>query len=80
MVCLAAAGYGTFSFFWFLLVDAKLSDFDPRPAIRRLDKSGRLGSLLVVLAAEKRAACDVALNAAALFVLLTTRPKGAMAA
>jgi hypothetical protein len=80
MVCMAASGYGSFSFFYFLLVDAALTDFDPRPALRRLVDSGRLGSLLIVLDAEKRAARDAALDAAALFVLLTTRPKGAMTA
>ena len=71
MVCMAASGYGAFSVFWFLFVDAKLTDFD---------FAGRLGALLIRLDADCRAIRSAAVDLAALLLLLTTRPKGAMAA
>jgi hypothetical protein len=62
-----------------LFVDAKLADFDPRPAVRRaLDTD--LGARLVVETARARDGLrDTGQNAAALVILLTTSPKGAMA-
>jgi hypothetical protein len=35
MVCLAVSGYAALSSPYFLLVDADLADFDPRPALAR---------------------------------------------
>jgi hypothetical protein len=35
MICIAVSGYAAFSAPYFLLVDADLADFDPRPAVRR---------------------------------------------
>lgn len=78
MTCMAASGYSAFSFFYFLLVDAALTDFDPRPALARLVESGRLDPLLIAVGPLWAAARETARDAAALFVLLTTRPKGAM--
>lgn len=59
--------------------DADLAYFDPRPALARLVESGRLDALLIALVNARAAALDVARDAAALFLLLTTRPTGAMA-
>ncbi|MDX3759283.1 hypothetical protein [Streptomyces sp. AK02-04a] len=53
---------------FFLLIDADLADFDPRPAVRRV----AAGPVWVAVR-------NTALDAAALVVLLTTSPKGAMA-
>jgi len=53
---------------FFLLIDADLADFDPRPAVRR----AAAGPVWVAVR-------NTALDAAALVVLLTTSPKGAMA-
>ena len=78
VVDIVAAGYASFSFFYFLLVDAALTDFDPRPALARLVESGRLDPLLIAVGPLWAAARETARDAAALFVLLTTRPKGAM--
>lgn len=79
MVCIAAAGYGAFSAPYFLLVDAALADFDPRPSVRRALESGRLDPLLVAVGPVLAPVRESARDAAALIVLLTTRPKGAMA-
>jgi hypothetical protein len=79
MVCMAASGYGSFSVFYFLLVDADRADFDPRPVLARLVESGRVDPLLIALVNASAAVRDAALDVAALIVLLTTRPKGAMA-
>ena len=79
MVCMAASGYGSFSVFYFLLVDADASDFDPRPAFRRLVESGRLDWLLIAVNELRTDVRDAVLDAAALVLLLTTRPKGALA-
>lgn len=42
--------HAAFSVFWFLLVDAHRSDFDPRPAVSRAVESGRLDGALVTVA------------------------------
>jgi hypothetical protein len=52
---------------FFLLIDADLADFDPRPAVRR----AAAGPVWVAVR-------NTALDAAALIVLLTTSPKGAL--
>lgn len=72
--------------FW-LTYDADLVDFDPRPAVFRLVESGRLDLVLIAVADAKydvREAVHVSREAcrdlAALLILLTTSPKGAMAA
>jgi hypothetical protein len=51
---------------FFLLINAEWADFDPRPALRRA--AGPVGA----------AVRNTALDAAALIVLLTTSPKGAL--
>lgn len=40
MTSIASSGYAAFSAFYFLLVDAELADFDPRPALSRAVESG----------------------------------------
>lgn len=64
---------------FFLLVDADPTDFDPRPALSRLVESGRLDPLLLTVGPAWVAVRDACLDAAALLILLTTSPKGAMA-
>jgi hypothetical protein len=87
MVCMATSGYASFSVFWFLFVDAKASDFDPRPRLRTAVETGALAPLWQVavhtghdLNRARHSSRNAALDAAALVLLLTTRPKGAMAA
>jgi hypothetical protein len=84
-VCLAVGATATASIPALLLADAHRSDFDPRPALTRLVESGRLDALLVAVGPARvrrsvwlpaREACR---DAAALLLLLTTSPKGAMA-
>lgn len=74
-LCMATSGYGSFSFFYFLLVDADSADFDPRPlALRAGDR------LLVEVVNARYALRDAALSVAALLMLLTapvSAPKGA---
>lgn len=90
MGSLAIGLYGSASAVYFLLVDADLADFDPRPLVRRALGSDA-GARLVV--AVFNAKCDVrefaadahvyarlslreaALTGAALFTLLTTTPE-----
>ncbi len=78
----AAGVYAALSVPYFLLVDAELADFDPRPALHRAVESGRLDSLLVAVANAKHdarvAAAHVkhaprhaAISAAALLMLLS---------
>lgn len=85
MVCMAASGYASFSTFYFLLVDAHRSDFDPRPAVRRVLETDHLRpvwqaavdaghDLNRVVATGQRAARlhlrDAAISLAALLALL----------
>lgn len=56
--------------------DADAGYFDPR----RLITSGRLDPLLIVIGPALAAIRDTALDVAALAILLTTSPKGAMTA
>lgn len=58
--------------------DADLGYFDPRPVLSRLVESGRLDPLLVMVGPALVAVRDVALDVAALALLLTTSPKGAL--
>jgi hypothetical protein len=85
MVSLAVSGYAAFSVPYFVLVDADLKDFDPRPAVSRVVESGRLDLLLIAVtnarltaqAAAVRARHiprDAALTVAALLIL--TIPTG----
>lgn len=53
--------------------------FDPRQPLARLVESGRLDPLLIAIAVIRTATRDALLDAAALVLLLTTRPKGALA-
>jgi hypothetical protein len=80
-VLLSVGGYGALSVPYFLLVDADLADFDPRPHVRRAIESGRVDPLLVAVANAKydaRAAAararhiprDAAITTAALLALL----------
>jgi hypothetical protein len=75
MVCIAMAGYGSFSAPYFLLVDASRADF----TLRRLLDNDLGARLLVEIVRAKTTVRGTALDVAALLVLLTTRPKGAMA-
>lgn len=59
--------------------DADPHDFDPRPVMRRLAESGRIDPLLLVVGPALVAVRETARDAAALLILLTTRPQGAMA-
>lgn len=84
---LGVGGAAAFSAPFHLFVDADLVDFDPRPALSRLVESGRVDLLLIAVADAKcdaRAAVHASREAcrdlAALLILLTTSPKGAMAA
>jgi ABC-type phosphate/phosphonate transport system substrate-binding protein len=78
---LGVSGYAAFSAPYFLLVDAELRDFDPRPAVRRAIESGRYDALLIAVANAKhdarataervrRAPLHAAITAAALLALL----------
>jgi hypothetical protein len=50
-----------------------------QPLAHRVTESGRVDPLLLVVGPAWAAACDAARDLAALIVLLTTSPKGAMA-
>ncbi len=80
MVDIAASGYAAFSCFYFLLVDADLADFDPRPAMFRAVESGRLDPVLVMVANVKYGARCVAVGVRLVQRDLSapaTAPKGA---
>ncbi|MBE4735773.1 hypothetical protein [Streptomyces caniscabiei] len=70
--------HASFSVFWFLLVDAHRSDFDPRPAVRRAINSEALYPLLREWDIARHASREALRDAAALLLLLTTSPKGAL--
>lgn len=85
MVSLAFGIWGTFSAFYFLLVDADRQDFDPRPALHTALESGRFDTALIAVAngrhlahaaAERarRIPRDTAITAAA--ILSLTIPTG----
>jgi hypothetical protein len=85
MVSLAVALYASASVPYFLAVDADLADFDPRPALSRVVESGRVDLLLIAVADAKydarravHASREVCRDVAALLILLTTSPKGAL--
>lgn len=87
MLCLAVAVFEACSVPFFLIVDADPCDFDPRPAARRLLLSRPVDRvlatpsgcwLLLAWPRLKTAAGDACRDAAALFLLLTTSPKGAL--
>jgi len=59
--------------------DADPRDFDPRPALARLVESGHIDPLLLIVGPVLLAVRETARDAAALLILLTTSPKGAMA-
>ncbi|MFI5687833.1 hypothetical protein [Streptomyces sp. NPDC051636] len=79
---LGVGGYAALSVPYFLLVDADLADFDPRPAMSRLVESGRLDPLLVAVANVwhdvRLSLREAAVSAAALLMLLSpASPEGA---
>ncbi|MFF7837624.1 hypothetical protein ACFZC6_02125 [Streptomyces ossamyceticus] len=90
MVSLGISVHAAFSVFYFLLVDAHRSDFDPRPwlarakhlavqAARMALESGDWDGLLIAVANVKHAvrpSFEACRDAAALLLLLTTSPKG----
>ena len=88
VLSLGVGVHAAFSAPYFLLVNAKRSDFDPRHAVRRAIESGRVDPLLVAVANAKydaRAAADRAKHiprdaaittAALLALLIPTAPKG----
>jgi hypothetical protein len=53
-VCLAVSVHAAYSIPYFLFVDARLADFDPRPAVRRAIESGRFDTVLTVVGPAKR--------------------------
>jgi hypothetical protein len=57
---------------------ADIDYFDPRYQLGRLVESGRLDPLLIEVAAARLAVRDAVLDVAALVLLLTTSPKGAL--
>jgi hypothetical protein len=74
---------------YFLAVDADLADFDPRPVLSRAVESGRVDLLLIAVADAKydvrataervrHALRDAAISLAALLMLLSAPPKGAL--
>lgn len=70
--------HASFSAVWFLLVDASRRDFDPRPAVRRAINSEALYPLLREWDTARSASREALRDAAALLLLLTTSPKGAL--
>lgn len=60
-------------------VDADADYFDPRYQLARLVESGVVDPLLIVVGPAWVAVRDAALDAAALLILLTTKPQGALA-
>ena len=89
VLSLGVGVHGAFSAPYFLFVDATARDFDPRPAVRRAIESGRMDSVLCAVANAKydaRAAAararhiprDAAITTAALLMLLSPAPKGAL--
>jgi hypothetical protein len=78
-VCLAVGATATASIPALLLADAHRSDFDPRPAVRRVVESEALYPLLREWDTACHAFREACRDAAALLLLLTTSPKGAMA-
>ena len=79
MVSLAVGMYAAASAPYFLLVDADLADFNPQPALAWVVESGALDPLLIVIGPAWVAIRETYRDAAALALLLTTSPKGAMA-
>lgn len=79
-VLLAVSATATVSIPALLLADAHREDFDPRPAVSRLAESGRLDALLVAAGPAWLPVREACRDLAALLILLTTSPKGAMAA
>jgi len=77
-VSLGVSGCAVWSGLFLLLVDADLADFDPRPALRRLVQSEAVYLLLREWDIACHASRDALRDAAALVLLLTTRPKGAL--
>ncbi|MFJ8785018.1 hypothetical protein [Streptomyces sp. NPDC102476] len=49
MVSLAVSGYASLSVPYFVLVDADLADFDPRPAVRRAIEAGQYDTALIAV-------------------------------
>lgn len=85
MICLAVSGYAAFSSPYFLLVDADLADFDPRPALARSESPLWQGAVhaghdlnRAIATCErvaKAAVKDAALSVAALLALLLPAPE-----
>lgn len=75
---LGVAVHASFSVGWFLLVDAHRTDFDPRPAVRRAVCSEAVYPLLREWDIARHASREALRDAAALLLLLTTSPKGAL--
>jgi len=94
MVSLAVALYASASVPFFVLVDADLADFDPRPAVRHTHQLAvhvghdlawitasaqhELAPVAVPVRHAAYGAREVARDTAALLVLLTTSPKGTL--
>lgn len=72
---LAVGVHAAYSVPYFLLVDADLSAFDPRPAVRRAVDSGRLDPALITVTNTRQAVTEA--MATALLILALHLPKGA---
>ncbi|MDX2696033.1 hypothetical protein [Streptomyces ipomoeae] len=80
VLSLGIAVHASFSVFWFLLVDSDSArDFDPRPLLARAIRSEAVYPLLREWDTARHASREALRDAAALLLLLTTSPKGAMA-
>lgn len=89
MLSLGVGVWASWAALMWLLVDASRSDFDPRPALRRVVESGRVDGLLVAVTSARHdarelvagvvldarlTAREAALTAAALLSLLVPTP------
>jgi hypothetical protein len=63
MVSLATSAYAGCSVFYFLLVDADLKDFDPRPAVRRAIEAGQYDTALIAVTNARLTAQAAAVRA-----------------
>lgn len=71
---LGVGGWAACAALLYLVVDADLQDFDPRPAVARVLESGRVDPLLIAVASARycarTAVRDAAVSVAALLMLL----------
>jgi hypothetical protein len=63
MACLAVSGYASLSVPYFVLVDADLKDFDPRPAVSRAIEAGHYDTALIAVTNARLTAQAAAVRA-----------------